>query len=92
MAPACPRFGNGNGSVAAQAPLRHLIDFHSQNMTVAERGAAHDDLVPGLRHLTIDRAIYWYLVDEDRYQLRILAIFFGPQDHQRRMLVRLLGG
>lgn len=25
MAPACPRFGNGNGWVAAQAPLRHLV-------------------------------------------------------------------
>lgn len=51
----------------------------------------HDDLIAGLRHLTINRAIYWYLVDEGRHDLRILAIFFGPQDHQRHMLLRPLG-
>jgi hypothetical protein len=26
MAPACPRFGNGNGWFAAKAPLQHLVD------------------------------------------------------------------
>ena len=51
----------------------------------------HDDLIAGLRHLTINRAIYWYLVDEGRHDLRILAIFFGPQDHQRHMLLCPLG-
>lgn len=60
--------------------------------TAPRRGAVHEDLIPGLRHLTIDRAIYWYLVDEAQQRLRILAVFFGPQDHQRRMLLRLLGG
>ena len=35
MAPACPLFCNGNERVAAQAPLRHLIEYHSQNKTVA---------------------------------------------------------
>ena len=40
MAPAGPWFGNGNRSVAAQAPLQYLIDFHSQKMTVAARATA----------------------------------------------------
>ena len=54
------------------------------------RGQRHDDLRPGLRHLTIDRAIYWFEVDEAEQRVRILAIFFGGQDHVRHMLTRLL--
>ncbi len=54
------------------------------------RGERHDDLLPGLRHLTIDRAIYWFDVDEAEQRFRILAIFFGGQDHVRQMLMRLL--
>ena len=54
------------------------------------RGERHNDLLPGLRHLTIDRAIYWFEVDEAEQRVRILAIFFGGQDHGRHMLTRLL--
>ena len=54
------------------------------------RGDRQDDLLPGLRHLTIDRAIYWFEVDEAEQITRILAIFFGGQDHVRYMLRRLL--
>ncbi len=54
------------------------------------RGESHDDILPGLRHLTIDRAIYWFEVDEARRTIRVLAVFFGAQDHVRRMLRRLL--
>lgn len=28
------------------------------------RGESHDDLLPGIRHLTIGRAIYWFDVNE----------------------------
>ena len=46
--------------------------------------------MPGLRHLTIDRAIYWFDVNEAEQRVRVLAIFFGGQDHVRHMLTRLL--
>jgi toxin ParE1/3/4 len=54
------------------------------------RGNRHPEMMPNLRHVTIDQAIYWFLVDEDAMTVRILAIFFGGQDHIRRMLARLL--
>ena len=54
------------------------------------RGESHDDLLPGLRHLTIDRAIYWFEVNEAEQRVRMLAIFVGGQDHVRHMLTRLL--
>ena len=54
------------------------------------RGESHDDPLPGLRHLTIDRTIYWFDVNEAEQRVRILAIFFGGPDHVRHMLTRLL--
>ena len=55
------------------------------------RGTLRDDILPGVRYLTVDRAIYWFDVDETAQKVKILAIFFGGQDHVRHMLVRLLG-
>jgi toxin ParE1/3/4 len=57
---------------------------------VAYRGTLHPEIMPGLRHVTIDQAIYWFFVDNDALIVRVLAVFFGSQDHVRRMLVRLL--
>ena len=54
------------------------------------RGESHDELLTGLRHPTIDRAIYWFDVNEAEQRVRVLAISFGGQDHVRRMLTRLL--
>ena len=54
------------------------------------RGTRHQDIMPGLRHVTIDQAIYWFVVDDKPPVVRVLAIFFGSQDHVRRMLARLL--
>lgn len=54
------------------------------------RGTLHPEIMPNLRHVTINQAIYWFFVDEDALTVRVLAIFFGGQDHVRRMLARLL--
>ena len=56
-----------------------------------ERGASRDDILPGLRFMVMDRAIYWYDVDDQSRVVRVLGMFFGGQDHIRRMLIRLLG-
>ena len=58
--------------------------------TAPHRGESHDDLLPGLRHVTIGRAIYWFDVDEARRTVRVLALFLGGQDHVRHMMARLL--
>lgn len=56
------------------------------------RGAMHNDILPGLRHLTIDRAIYWFLIGEPAEVVQVVGVFFGGQDHVRRMYARLLEG
>ena len=55
------------------------------------RGSVNDDLLPGLRHLALGQAIYWFQICAEVAQIRVLALFYGGQDQQRRMLVRLLG-
>ena len=56
------------------------------------RGTLRSEVAPGLRNVTIDRAIFWFDLDETREIVRVLAVFFGGQDHIRQMLARLLGG
>ena len=41
------------------------------------RETLHPEIMPDLRHVTIDQAIYWLFVDEDALIVRVLAIFFG---------------
>ncbi len=59
-------------------------------LAAPRRDEPHDDILPGVRHLAIGRAIYRFDVDEPRETVRVLAVFFGGQDHVRRMMARLL--
>ena len=59
-------------------------------LAAPRRGEPHDDILPGVRHLAIGHAICWFDVDEPRETVRVLAVFFGGQDHVRRMMARLL--
>lgn len=54
------------------------------------RGTMHDDILPGLRHVTLGQAVVWFDIVEEKDDVRILAVFFGGQDHFRHMLARLL--
>lgn len=54
------------------------------------QGSLRPELQPGLRVVTKNRAIFYFDLLEDQQLLRVLAVFFGGQDHQRHMLLRLL--
>jgi toxin ParE1/3/4 len=56
------------------------------------RGTLREEILPGLRNVTIDRAIYYFIADDEAQVVRVLAVFFGGQDHQRAMLMRVMGG
>ena len=43
----------------------------------------------GLRHVTKNRAVIYFDVYEATQSIRVIAVFFGGQDHQRHMLKRL---
>lgn len=86
-------FGEASGTALDRAATRiRAIRRNAERICKApDRGTRHDDLLPGLRHLTIERAIFWYDVDDERKLVTVLAVFFGGQDHVRHMLIRLLG-
>jgi toxin ParE1/3/4 len=67
-----------------------IISAAERLATAPLRGESHDDLLPGLRHLAHDRAVYWFRPQPQLREIQVLAVFFSGQDHQRRMLVRLL--
>lgn len=73
--------------------LERIQDMRADTERIAKapyRGTLHDDLLPGLRHVTLGRAIVWFEVVEASKEIRVLALFFGGQDHRRRMMARLL--
>lgn len=62
-------------------------------MALAEapyQGTLREDIAPGLRQVTKERAVFYFELDADARCLRLLAVFFGGQDHRRHMLRRLL--
>jgi plasmid stabilization system protein ParE len=71
--------------------VRAIVKAADRLAVAPHRGAVHDELAPGVRHLTLDRAVYYFRVGggEDA-PVRVLAVFFGGQDHQRRMRLRIL--
>lgn len=85
-------FGESRSEACQRAEVRieAIIRAAERLSTAPYRGEAHDDLVSGLRHLALDNATYWFVPVPDLRQIRVLAVFFGAQDHQRHMLVRLL--
>ena len=54
------------------------------------RGTLHDDILPGVRHATIGKAIFWFDVRESAGRVVVLGVFFGGQEHRIAMLRRLL--
>ncbi|MDT8853471.1 type II toxin-antitoxin system RelE/ParE family toxin [Paracoccaceae bacterium Fryx2] len=54
------------------------------------QGTLRPRLGDGVRNVTKGRAIYYFEVDDARKILRLLAVFFGGQDHDARILLRLL--
>ena len=68
---------------AIQQEMEHLSE-------VPHQGTLRPELMSGLRNVTKDQAVFYFKVDDEREEIRILAVFFGGQDHQRHMLVRLL--
>lgn len=53
------------------------------------QGTLLPHLMPLLRSVTKDQAVFYFDVDREKQVVRILAVFFGGQDHRRHMLGRL---
>lgn len=54
------------------------------------QGTRCPELGQNTRRVTKDRAVFYFDLIEDRQIIRLLAIFWGGQDHDARILARLL--
>lgn len=81
-------------------PLRDAFDRAIKRIAAVEtdmealslapyQGTLRGELRPSLRHVTKNQAVFYFEIDEADLNIRILAVFYGRQDHQRHMLTRL---
>ena len=57
---------------------------------VPHQGTLRPHLGTQIRSVTKGRAVLYFDVDDVRRRVRVLAVFFGGQDHEARILLRLL--
>lgn len=56
------------------------------------QGTLDTQIMTGLRHVTKDKAVFYFTVDEPARELKVLAVFFGGQDHRAQLLERIKAG
>lgn len=85
-------FGEDKTSAFALAERRIMeIEADMRNLTSApHQGTIRPHLGRGIRNVTKGRAIFYFDVDDSLQIIRVLAVFFGGQDHDARILLRLL--
>ncbi|UAB91702.1 type II toxin-antitoxin system RelE/ParE family toxin (plasmid) [Ruegeria sp. SCSIO 43209] len=69
--------------------IRSSIDTLAKSPFI---GTLRPDIRANLRFVRLEKTVIWFLPDEDRACVVVIALFFGAQDHIRHMLARLLSG
>lgn len=73
----------------AAARIKAIEDDMEALGSAPFQGTLWPELLPDLRWVTKNRAIFYFQVDEGKATVRVLAVFFGGQDHRKKMLLRL---
>lgn len=87
-------FGESEGEALTRA-LGRVVRIRDAGLRLGKQphqGTLEPDLLPEIRHVTKDHAIFYITVDDAAEIVSVLAILFGGQDHQRAMLKRVMGG
>lgn len=74
----------------ASARLRFIRALIGRIGVAPYRGTLRPEVAHGLRSVTMDLAIFWFKLEPERETVRITGVFFGGQDHIRRMTARVL--
>lgn len=75
----------------ARSRIEQIVDNIDRITFAPFRGTQIGPADFTFRYLTIDRAIYWFRLDEVTETVLIEAIFLAGQDHLKRMFARLTG-
>lgn len=83
-----------DAEAAFDRAVRRIQSIQSSGLAIGNapyQGTRRSDILPGLRYVRRENAVFWFTLDDERKVVQILAVFFGGQDHIRHMLTRLLG-
>ena len=75
-------------SKRADDRIREILTRTEEMAAAPFQGTLRPDFGPGVRNVTKGRAVIYFQPDEATQTLRILAIFWGGQDHAARMADR----
>jgi toxin ParE1/3/4 len=81
-------------SDAAERAAARIRAINADMQTLGKapyQGTLMPEIFPGLRHVTKNRAVFYFHVDEQQRLVRVVAIIFGGQDHLRHSMRRLGG-
>ena len=84
------RDSSGEALERAASRIRELRREIDRLVETPYIGTLRPDIYPGIRFLRRDKAAVWFLPIEEHKTIVVAAIFFGGQDHIRRMLARML--
>jgi len=79
--------------VAFDRARQRILSIQSSAHDLARgpfQGTQRPDILDGLRFVRINKAVFWFVVNEERKIVQVLAVFFGGQDHIQHMLMRML--
>lgn len=77
-------------ALSARKRITSIIAAATALTRAPYQGTRCPDLGPQIRRATKDRAIFYFDLNEEAQVIRLLAIFWGGQDHDARILARLL--
>lgn len=73
----------------ADARIRTIEAAMMQLGEAPHQGTLSEDVLPRLRRVTKDKAILYFVADDEVSEVRVLAVFFSGQDHLRHIVERL---
>ncbi len=76
----------------ASARLVEIEDDLQRLGRVPHQGTLRPHLGEGIRNVTKSRTVIYFEVDDSLERVRVLAVFHGGQDHDARILLKLLTG
>lgn len=73
----------------ASVRLRGIDEDIGSLSKAPHQGTLLPEILDGVRSVTKNNAVFYFLVDDAAEEIRVLAVFFGGQDHRRHMLTRM---
>lgn len=84
-------FGDTYAEAAERASdrIRGALDYMRTFESRPHRGTMHPGQVEEIRHVTSEDFIFYFKINEKSAEVSIIAVFFGGEDHLRRIEQRL---